>query len=144
MKKLRKGESGKSGEKDIVRLVPCPNCGKKLMILPANYPLYDVQCTGCLFRAQVKTNQCKPKAVLFGACWQIMNKVLKSGYMTPALFLNFKWTEKDKQRQEIRFYPFISKTSLMNYTANIKSRGRVYKMFNYNLRGMKYYVLFSK
>lgn len=61
---------------------------------PPNYPLYDVQCTGCSFRAQVKTNQSKPKAVVFGAGWQIMNKVLKSGYMTPPLFLNFKWSEK--------------------------------------------------
>ena len=42
--------SGDAGELDVVEKVPCPNCGKKLMILPQNYPLYDVQCVGCNFR----------------------------------------------------------------------------------------------
>src|SRR3989344_3765554 len=49
-------ESGDAGEIEVVNLVPCPNCGKPLMSLPKNYPLYDIQCTGCLFRAQVITN----------------------------------------------------------------------------------------
>jgi DNA-directed RNA polymerase subunit RPC12/RpoP len=57
-------KAGDQGEMDVVNLVPCPNCGKKLMMLPKNYPLYDVQCTGCLFRAQVKTNNTKPKPVI--------------------------------------------------------------------------------
>lgn len=39
--------SGDLGEKEIIELVLCPNCGKRLMLLPPNYPLYDVQCTGC-------------------------------------------------------------------------------------------------
>jgi DNA-directed RNA polymerase subunit RPC12/RpoP len=99
--------AGDQGEKEIIKLVNCPNCGKKLMSLPIGYPLYDVQCTGCMFRAQVKTNASKPKKVVFGAGWQIMDKVLKSGYMVPALFLNFKWIEKGKKHQEIRFYPFV-------------------------------------
>ena len=45
---------GDIGEKEVVDLVPCPNCKKSLMQLPSNYPLYDVQCEGCSFRAQVK------------------------------------------------------------------------------------------
>jgi len=60
-----------------MRLVPCPNCAKKLMSLPKNFPLYDIQCTGCSFRAQVKTNNSKPKNEIFGAGWDIMSKVLK-------------------------------------------------------------------
>ena len=58
-------ESGDDGEKEVCGFVPCPNCGKKLMLLPPNYPLYDVQCTGCSFRAQVKTNNTRPKAQIF-------------------------------------------------------------------------------
>jgi len=46
--------------------------------LPKNYPLYDVQCTGCLFRAQVKTNNSKPRLAIFGAGWDIISKVMKS------------------------------------------------------------------
>ena len=47
--------AGDFGEQEIVDKMPCPNCGKTLMLLPKNYPLFDLQCTGCSFRAQVKT-----------------------------------------------------------------------------------------
>ena len=51
--------TGDIGELEVIKLVACPNCNRKLMLLPKGYPLYDVQCTGCSFRAQVKTNQSK-------------------------------------------------------------------------------------
>ena len=131
MAKNNKKESGTLGEQEIVDFVPCPNCNKKLMLLPEGYPLYDVQCTGCSFRAQVKTNKGKPKSVVFGAGWQIMNKVLKSGFMTPPLFLNFKWVEKGKEKQEIRFYPFVPKKNLHNYKLSETARRANYEMFTY-------------
>lgn len=144
IEKLKNGVSGKEGEQDIVNLVPCPNCSKKLMVLPANYPLYDVQCTGCLFRAQVKTNQCKPKSVLFGAGWQIMNKVLKSGYLTPPLFLNFKWEERGEKKQEIRFYPFVPKKNLSNYKLSETARRANYEMFTYvGMDKLPYFLVFK-
>lgn len=137
--------TGDKGELEIIKLIACPNCGRKLMLLPNSYPLYDVQCTGCFFRAQVKSSSgSKPRDIIRGAGWDIIDKVLKAGALVPPLITNTKWEEKGKQRQEIRFYPFIKKTCLMKYTANIKSRERVYKMFNYNLIGMKHYILFSK
>ena len=105
-------KAGDIGEKEVVDNVPCPNCKKPLMQLPPNYPLYDLQCTGCSFRAQVKTNKSKPKDEIFGAGWEIIEKVLKSGFMVPPLFANFKWTEDGKQRQKIIFYPFIPKANL--------------------------------
>lgn len=131
MAKASNRKLGKSGEEQVIELVPCPNCGKRLMSLPPNYPLYDVQCTGCSFRAQVKTNQTKPKPVVFGAGWQIMNKVLKSGFMTPPLFLNFRWTENGKSGQEIRFYPFVPKKNLSNYKLSKTARRANYEMFTY-------------
>lgn len=138
-------QSGEKGEKEIVRLVDCPNCGKKLMILPPNYPLYDLQCTGCSFRAQVKTNRSRPKAVIFGAGWQIMEKVLKSGFITPSLFLNFKWNEKRAQKQEIRFYPFVPKKNLRKYKLSEKARRANYWMFNYvGMDKLPYFILYEK
>lgn len=138
-------QSGDSGEKEVIKLVPCPNCGKKLMNLPANYPLYDVQCTGCSFRAQVKTNQSKPKSVVFGAGWQIMDKVLKSGFITPPLFLNFKWEEKESLKQEIRFYPFVPKKNLRKYKLSEKARRANYWMFNYmGMDKLPYFLVFRK
>jgi DNA-directed RNA polymerase subunit RPC12/RpoP len=123
--------AGDSGELEVIALVPCPNCGKKLMVLPPNYPLYDVQCTGCSFRAQVKTNNCKPKAEIFGAGWDIIDKVLKSGFMTPPLIANFKWIEKGIPKQEIYFYPFVPKTHLKKRVLSSTARRANYAMFNY-------------
>ena len=124
-------ESGDAGEIEVVAIVPCPNCGKKLMALPKNYPLYDIQCTGCLFRAQVKTNNSKPKPVIFGAGWDIISKVMKSGYMVPPLITNFKWKDKQGNHQEIRFYPFVPKINLKMHQLSPTARRANYKMFNY-------------
>src|SRR3989338_11713684 len=138
-------QAGDIGEKEIMRLVPCPNCAKKLMSLPKNFPLYDIQCTGCSFRAQVKTNNSKPKNEIFGAGWDIMSKVLKSGFITPPLFVNFKWKDESKLKQEIRFYPFVPKKNLLYYQLSVKARRANYKMFRYSgLNQLPHFVLYTK
>lgn len=138
-------EAGDTGELEVVKLVPCPNCGKKLMLLPPGYPLYDVQCSGCSFRAQVKTNMSKPKSVVFGAGWDVMDKVLKSGFMTPPIFVNFKWRGEKKGKQEIRFYPFVPKTHLRKYQLSPRARRANYKMFNYvGLDELPYFLVYKK
>lgn len=132
---------GDNGEAEVCSLVPCPNCKKELMLLPKNYPLYDVQCVGCSFRAQVKTNHSKPKPKIFGAGWDIMDKVLKSGFITPPLITNFKWGSQ----QEIRFYPFIPKMNLKMYQLSPEARRANYKMFSYvGLDELPYFVLYKK
>jgi len=104
--------AGELGEDEVIKLVRCPNCGKRLEKLPPNYPMYDVQCTGCYFRAQVKTNNTKPRDQIFGAGWEIVQKVLKVGYPVPPLIVNFKWQENGVIHQTILFYPFIPRTKL--------------------------------
>jgi len=137
--------SGDFGEQEVVGLVPCPNCKKKLMLLPKNYPLYDLQCTGCSFRVQVKTNNSKPKSEIFGAGWEIIDKVLKSGFMMPPLIANFKWTEKDIEHQKIIFYPFIPKSNLKKRQLSSTARRANYKMFNYvGLDNIPSFVLYEK
>ncbi len=137
--------SGDKGELDVVEKVPCPNCSKKLMILPQNYPLYDVQCIGCSFRAQVKTNNSKPKNQIFGAGWDIIDKVLKSGFITPPIITNFIWTDRDEEHQEIRFYPFIPKKNLKMHKLSAQARRANYKMFNYiGLDKVPYFVCYKK
>jgi len=135
---------GDRGEEEVIKLIPCPNCGKRLMLLPPNYPLYDVQCTGCSFRAQIKTNQSRPKSIIFGAGWQIMEKVLRSGFIIPPLILNFKWKEKTINNQEIRFYPFIPKSNLKKYQLSEKARRAKYWMFTYvGLDKLPYFSLYK-
>ena len=132
-------ELGNMGEKEIVSLVACPNCKNKLMRLPLNYPLVDIQCSACYFRAQVKTVNSSPKNISFGAGWEIMNKVLKAGYPIPSLIANFKW----KTSQEIRFYPFIPKENLKRRVLSPTARRANYKMFNYTgLTNLPYFKLY--
>ena len=136
---------GDYGEKEVIKLVKCPNCGKKLMLLPNNYPIYDVQCTACQFRAQIKTNNNKPKSEVFGAGWEIMNKVLKSGILPPPLIVNFKWKEKNKSRQKIYFFPFVPKNHLVNYKLKEEARRSGYKMFRYSgLLELPHIVMYEK
>ncbi len=124
-------KAGDVGERDLVELVGCPNCNRKLMVLPPNYPLYDIQCTACSFRAQVKTNNSKPKNEVFGAGWDIMEKVLKSGFMVPPLIVNYVWEEKGQKYRKIFFYPFVPKSHLKKRQLSSTARRANYKMFNY-------------
>lgn len=136
--------TGGHGELDVVEKVPCPNCRKQLMRLPPNYPLYDIQCVGCLFRAQVKTNNCKPKNMIFGAGWDIIEKVITSGYMIPPLIANFRWVEGDVSKQKILFYPFVPKSILVRRQLSPNARRANYRMFNYsNLLSLPHIVLYE-
>jgi len=137
--------SGDFGEKEVIDFVPCPNCNKKLMVLPPSFPLFDVQCVGCSFRAQVKTNKSKPRKEIFGAGWEIMDKVTKSGYIVPPLIVNFKWSEKGDEKQEIRFYPFVPKVNLKKYKLSETARRANYWMFRYiGLNQLPHFILYKK
>jgi len=138
------GKAGDLGEQEVVDLVACPNCGKKLMQLPKNYPLFDLQCTGCSFRAQVKTNQSRPKDEIFGAGWDVMEKVLKSGYMVPPLIAYFKWKQGKDVHRKVVFYPFIPKATLKKRQLSPDARRANYKMFNYiGLLSLPHFVLYE-
>jgi DNA-directed RNA polymerase subunit RPC12/RpoP len=133
---------GRSGEDEVVALVPCPNCGKPLMKLPTNYPLYDVQCTGCSFRAQVKTNNRKPADEVFGAGWEVIEKIIKAGFPIPPLIAHFKWNQGNKMHRQILFYPFIPKANLRKRQLSATARRANYKMFNYTgLKKLPHFVL---
>lgn len=136
---------GDTGEKDITNKVKCPNCNKKLMTLPAGYPLFDVQCSACSFRAQVKTSHSKPQDTIFGAGWDIMDKVTKSGYLIPPLIVNYKWAIGTMKKQKIVFYPFIPKKTLIKRTLAKTAQRANYKMFNYaGLKSLPNFILLDK
>lgn len=138
-------ENGDVGEREVIEHVPCPNCGKSLMLLPPSFPMCDVQCVGCHFRAQIKTSGSKPKRVVFGSTWNITEKVLKSGYIMPPLFLNFKWVEKSIEHQEIRFYPFVPKKNLRQRTLPETAKRAGLKMFDYiGLDELPHFVVYTK
>lgn len=138
-------ENGDLGETEVIKLIPCPNCNKKLMLLPRSFPLCDVQCEGCHFRAQIKTSNGKPRSIVFGSTWNITEKVLKAGYIMPPLFVNFKWNEKGNDRQEIRFYPFVPKKNLRQRTLSETAKRAGLKMFDFiGLDKLPYFTLYEK
>ena len=136
---------GELGELEVVEYVPCPNCAKPLMQLPKNYPLYDLQCTGCSLRAQVKTVHSRPKGEILGAGWDIHDKVLKSGFLIPPLFVNFKWPRSAPRSQRILFFPFVPRSNVKMYQLSGHARRANYKMFRYTgLTGLPHFVVYEK
>lgn len=134
-------EIGDAGEKEVIEKIVCPNCKRRLMILPNSYPLFDIQCTACYFRAQIKTANNKPSDEVLGAGWEIMSKVTKAGYPIPSLIVNFKWGNN----QEIRFYPFIPKENLKKRVLSSTARRANYAMFNYiGLNKLPFFRLYSR
>ena len=92
--------------------VACPNCSRKLGLLPESYPLFDVQCEACLFRAQVKTSSRKPGKTIRGAGWSIMEATLKAGGSVPPLLAVYAWESEGQDRRTVRFYPFVPSSHL--------------------------------
>jgi DNA-directed RNA polymerase subunit RPC12/RpoP len=145
MPTITKKITGDKGEIEVTKLIKCPSCSRELMLLPNSYPLYDIQCTACSFRAQVKTNNSKPKKEIFGATWTIVDHILKAGFIVPPLIANFKWTERKKKHQKILFYPFIPRKNLKKRFTTINKSGRSLWMFNYiNLHELPAIVLLEK
>jgi len=74
-----------------------------------------------------------------------MEKVLKSGFLVPALIVNFKWKDESESKQEIRFYPFVPKNNLSKHTLSPKARRANYRMFNYvDIDKLPYFILYQK
>ena len=74
-----------------------------------------------------------------------MDKVLKAGYIIPPLILNFKWTEKGTEKQEIRFYPFVPKKNLSHYKLSETARRANYEMFTYiGMDKLPYLLIYQK
>lgn len=111
------------------------------MLLPPSFPLCDIKCTACQFRAQIKSNNSKRKVTIYGSGWDIVEKTFKAGYLLPPLILNFKWMENGIFYQEILFYPFVPKRHLKK---RVLSKTANYKMFNYvNMDKLPFIILYT-
>jgi hypothetical protein len=122
---------GDDGELDVIAQVECPHCGHDLQQLPPGFPIFDVQCTRCVFRAQVKTNATKPKGVIFGSGYQVLRHHLLTGQLMPPLIVNFRWTEARRRRQQIVLFPFLTKHNVRQRTRGSKGARPGYSEFNF-------------
>jgi hypothetical protein len=122
---------GAAGEKFICANVPCPNCGRPLQLLPPGYPLYDVQCSGCVFRAQVKTNVSRHRDQVFGAGYSVLEHYIKSGQLIPPLLMYFRWKEGRRWRKQVHFFPFLTRRNIRPRTRSDSGSHPGYREFNY-------------
>lgn len=100
---------GDLGEDFVAKNAPCPACGKTLTKLPESYPLFDLQCSACTFRCQVKATGKRPQKNILGAGWTIFNAALKTGQQVPPLVYVANLNEGPPI---VRFYPFIPRSHL--------------------------------
>jgi hypothetical protein len=115
-----------------VARVRCPNCKAKLFRLPPSFPMYDVQCSKCVFRAQVKSALCKPKSQIFGGGWSMMEKNTRTGQFVPPLIVNFRWRRPSGSAgQVVVFFPFLTKDNLKPRVRSESGSHPGYKEFNY-------------
>jgi hypothetical protein len=122
---------GTEGEWDVIRKIGCPSCGQEMQLLPSGFPLFDIQCKGCVFRAQVKTNACKPKDQIYGAGFGVLNHFLRSGQLIPPLIVSFRWREGRSQRQVILLYPFLTEANIRKKIRGPNGARPGYEEFNY-------------
>ena len=104
---------GEQAEAFVVASISCPSCGKELQMLPRGYPLFDVQCSRCLFRAQVKRVQEKPRSRLRGGSWNVVNLYLRTGHLLPPMFVCFAWPRTSPVPGVVYFFPFVPRTSVV-------------------------------
>jgi len=81
-------------------------------VIPTGFPLYDLDCTRCLFRAQVKRILSPPRNRIRGASWEVLNHHLKTGQLVPPIFACFGWKTGEPTPQIIFFFPFVPATHL--------------------------------
>jgi hypothetical protein len=98
---------GEEAERLIAERVPCPSCGSALHQLVRGYPLFDVQCSKCLFRAQVKRVQEAPRNRLRGGSWNVVNTYLRTGQLLPPMFVCFGWPRLVAEPSSIYFFPLV-------------------------------------
>lgn len=82
---------GEQAVKFISTSVPCPSCAGPLMELPRSYPIFDVQCSKCLFQAQVKRVAAGPRHRIRGASWGPIDVLVRTGLLLPPIFICFGW-----------------------------------------------------
>jgi hypothetical protein len=125
-------DHGDRAEAYVVARIRCPNCKARLFRLPQSFPMYDVQCSKCLFRAQVKSASCKPKSQIFGGGWSMMEKNLRTGHFVPPLIVTFRWrSSKGATRHVVMFFPFLTRENLRKRTRSDNGSHPGYKEFNY-------------
>lgn len=123
--------NGAQGEIDVIKRVLCPNCESRLVQLPPSFPIFDVQCSRCLFRAQVKSAKTAPKGEVFGGGWDIIAHHKRAGGLAPPLIASFSWSSKGHPQRAIFFFPFLRPHNMRSRVRSLGGAHPGYREFNY-------------
>jgi len=140
-----KAESGVEAEQFVVANVPCPSCGSQLRALPTGYPLYDVECSRCLLRAQVKRVLAKPRDRIRGATWDVMSHHFKTGHPIPPMFACFGWPSSAEEPDTVWFFPLIPIAHVEKRVLSERHSTPGRKMTEYvRMRSVPHFVVFGQ
>jgi hypothetical protein len=143
--RMSKAVSGSEAEKFIVDHVHCPSCESNLVLLPAGYPLYDVACTRCLLRAQVKRVLTKPRDRIRGASWDVMSHHIRTGHLVPPMFACFGWPGTASEPSTIWFFPFIPASNVTKRVLSERHQTPGRRMTEYvAMRTVPHFIVFGE
>jgi hypothetical protein len=91
----------------VVAHALCPYCGKTLACLPTATPVYDVACTRCEFRAQVKSVETPPRPRIRGASARPLAGLRLAGKLSPPIIVVWGWNGVERTAQSITLFPLV-------------------------------------
>lgn len=100
-------ESGERAVEFVIALVKCPYCVKTLVDLPRATPVYDIACTRCEFRAQVKSVETKKRSRIRGASAGPLAGLRLAGKASPPLIVVWGWDGVDRTATEVSLFPLV-------------------------------------
>jgi len=136
---------GVEAEAFVVARIPCPSCGHALRAMAPGYPLYDVECTRCLLRAQVKRILAGPRDRIRGASWDVIAHHFKTGHLVPPMFACWGWPTGTPEPSEVWFFPLIPTSHLKMRVLSERHKTPGRRMAEYvDMRGVPHFVVFGE
>lgn len=106
-KTISNTESGERAVQFVLAEVSCPYCTKALMDLPRATPVYDVACSRCEFRAQVKSVETRKRSRIRGASARPLAGLRLAGKLSPPLIVVWQWDGEQRSADEVSLFPLV-------------------------------------
>lgn len=106
-KTISNTESGERAVEFVLTQIKCPYCEKALIDLPRATPVYDVACSRCEFRAQVKSVETPRRKRIRGASARPLAGLRWAGKSSPPLIVVWGWDGKNRSAEQVTLYPLV-------------------------------------
>jgi hypothetical protein len=100
-------ESGERAVEFVLLQTKCPYCVKALVDLPRATPVYDVACSRCEFRAQVKSVETPKRSRIRGASARPLAGLRLAGKLSPPLIVVWGWDGEARSAAEVSLFPLV-------------------------------------